>query len=550
MRAIREASPDERPRPEREDGRRPNGKGACYLGFGALFAAYLVAIGHVGSVARWESGANVFFAGCSLGMVAAGAGAVAVGVLARRRGLAVHSLVGVVAAIVALACAVGGLMRQMQGSSAALSDGAHGAAGVAFGVGCLSLALVWTSAYAALSFVEAFRKGSLSLLWGVALAAVGQWAPSGLPMALCVVVLLALSAVSVVFALQDSAGGQVPAGRREPAGGHAAAEGTGLAEKRAPAGLGTRASAPGACASAGSGAHAFAGEQGRQGADAGLEPLGKRHRLVALLRPSWAALCGLAVCAFLLGLLWAQEAPTHVSGSSSIWGNVGFVGPLIVAGGMACAARRLQGYAEAKRFFWVVMPVVAALFVITPLFDDIGSAGWNALVANLQNGGSAALIVCTWSLLLASARASGLPTGVAFGGCLAFVAGMSLVGFAIHHAVGTAANVVAIIMFVAYLCATVVFLAVDGSEEPMARKQERSIVETYIASRCKAVAETHALTPREAEMLTLLSRGHSYGFIAESAYISEATVRTHARNIYRKIGVSSQEDLLNYIDSL
>ena len=169
---------------------------------------------------------------------------------------------------------------------------------------------------------------------------------------------------------------------------------------------------------------------------------------------------------------------------------------------------------------------------------------------NLQNGGSTVLVVCTWSLLLASSRASGLSANMAFGGCLAFVSGMSLAGFAIYREAGMAANVAAVVMFVAYLCATVVFLAVDGSEEPMARRQESNIVESYIEARCKTVAESHALTPREAEMLVLLSRGHSYGFIAESVYISEATVRTHARNIYRKIGISSQEDLLNYIDAL
>ena len=40
-----------------------------------------------------------------------------------------------------------------------------------------------------------------------------------------------LSAVSVVFALQDSAGGQVPAGRREPAGGACGSRGDGVGRK-------------------------------------------------------------------------------------------------------------------------------------------------------------------------------------------------------------------------------------------------------------------------------------------------------------------------------
>jgi DNA-binding NarL/FixJ family response regulator len=51
------------------------------------------------------------------------------------------------------------------------------------------------------------------------------------------------------------------------------------------------------------------------------------------------------------------------------------------------------------------------------------------------------------------------------------------------------------------------------------------------------------LTPREAEVLALLQDDWSNSQIGEQLSIGIETVRTHARSIYRKLGVSSRRDL-------
>jgi DNA-binding NarL/FixJ family response regulator len=51
------------------------------------------------------------------------------------------------------------------------------------------------------------------------------------------------------------------------------------------------------------------------------------------------------------------------------------------------------------------------------------------------------------------------------------------------------------------------------------------------------------LTPREADVLELLQEGATNGQIAQALSIGIETVRTHARNIYRKLGISSRRDL-------
>jgi DNA-binding NarL/FixJ family response regulator len=51
------------------------------------------------------------------------------------------------------------------------------------------------------------------------------------------------------------------------------------------------------------------------------------------------------------------------------------------------------------------------------------------------------------------------------------------------------------------------------------------------------------LTPREADVLELLQEGRTNAEIAHTLSIGVETVRTHARNIYRKLGIGSRRDL-------
>ena len=53
------------------------------------------------------------------------------------------------------------------------------------------------------------------------------------------------------------------------------------------------------------------------------------------------------------------------------------------------------------------------------------------------------------------------------------------------------------------------------------------------------------LTERESEILTELGKGLTYQEIAETLFISENTVRTHIRHIYKKLGVRNRTSALN-----
>ncbi len=64
------------------------------------------------------------------------------------------------------------------------------------------------------------------------------------------------------------------------------------------------------------------------------------------------------------------------------------------------------------------------------------------------------------------------------------------------------------------------------------------------------LAESHGLTTREREIAGLLARGHSGRAIEERLVISNNTVKTHTRHIYKKLDVHSQQELIDLVERL
>ena len=103
-----------------------------------------------------------------------------------------------------------------------------------------------------------------------------------------------------------------------------------------------------------------------------------------------------------------------------------------------------------------------------------------------------------------------------------------------------------------FFAAIIIFLGisswkslVEPDEAVMIR--DLSFLES-LSQKCEMLVARYKLSPREEEILSYLSRGHNPTYIAKTLFISVHTARSHVRNIYRKIGVGSREELLQLID--
>jgi DNA-binding NarL/FixJ family response regulator len=75
----------------------------------------------------------------------------------------------------------------------------------------------------------------------------------------------------------------------------------------------------------------------------------------------------------------------------------------------------------------------------------------------------------------------------------------------------------------------------DGGS-PMGRNIARMVVSSFKAQSASPLSE------REHEVLTRLCAGDSYKEIAEKLFVTEETIRSHIKNIYRKLEVHSKSE--------
>jgi DNA-binding NarL/FixJ family response regulator len=84
---------------------------------------------------------------------------------------------------------------------------------------------------------------------------------------------------------------------------------------------------------------------------------------------------------------------------------------------------------------------------------------------------------------------------------------------------------------------------IDPAELPEIVRAAAAGAEFVVARPAAAASASDELSDRELVVLEALTRGLPNRRIGEELWVSEQTVKFHLRNIYRKLGVSSREDL-------
>jgi ATP/maltotriose-dependent transcriptional regulator MalT len=74
----------------------------------------------------------------------------------------------------------------------------------------------------------------------------------------------------------------------------------------------------------------------------------------------------------------------------------------------------------------------------------------------------------------------------------------------------------------------------SGMHEPSPRER--------LLARCAEIRDEYGLTERETEFLTLIVQGKTRSEIERELFVSQNTVKTHARHLYAKLDVHSKEE--------
>ncbi|WP_415928457.1 response regulator transcription factor [Slackia piriformis] len=89
-----------------------------------------------------------------------------------------------------------------------------------------------------------------------------------------------------------------------------------------------------------------------------------------------------------------------------------------------------------------------------------------------------------------------------------------------------------------------------GIKTSDARRAEEIVREDLLKNRSREIALNYRLSLREEEILTLLAQRKRNTAIASELFISEQTVKTHIRNLYKKLDVHSRDELFDLVESI
>ena len=67
---------------------------------------------------------------------------------------------------------------------------------------------------------------------------------------------------------------------------------------------------------------------------------------------------------------------------------------------------------------------------------------------------------------------------------------------------------------------------------------------------CTTLASEAKLTARETEVLALLARGRTIGYVADELVIAQNTAKGYVKNVYAKLGVHSRQELIDAVEEL
>ncbi len=256
------------------------------------------------------------------------------------------------------------------------------------------------------------------------------------------------------------------------------------------------------------------------------------------------------VCMFLATAILGfnlRLGPVEGGASSPLAGVVVLAG--LALGGWFGTHGRLYDTA-----FRIGVVLSVAAFLAMPL------TGYLAVSQNLLTAASACFDTVFTLVMVAAARRNRLSalTVLAWGSTMSTLGSIVGANLGAFVAAGTAGQVAflasgtAATAFVAYVLlglADFSFADTIAGIEPVQPLQVPQLSDAErFENACARLSQAHSLTPRESEVFALLARGRNNAFVQEELTLTRNTVKVYIKHVYAKLGVHSQQELIDLVE--
>lgn len=271
------------------------------------------------------------------------------------------------------------------------------------------------------------------------------------------------------------------------------------------------------------------------------------------IRVAWKPLLGAFITAFVLGFTFDTSTINVPLNDGTLLALEKIVGVTLAAAMMLLLVFLFSHKSIEAVLLNIVLPVMPIVFILRPYFLD-AQLDWVALAALgvVRETGFWVFIAAAWIVNEFHARRSQVAVGCAVGASFFGLGISGVAGLYSPYVLGPFLGYIGALLFIAYLLIIVVESSVFGSMRSNGERVEgvemkEDDFEEFMKRRSAELAAEFGLTPREEEIASLMGYGYSYAHIAELLVVSESTVRTHARNMYKKTGASSRKDVLELL---
>lgn len=204
-----------------------------------------------------------------------------------------------------------------------------------------------------------------------------------------------------------------------------------------------------------------------------------------------------------------------------------------------------------KLVYQVAFPFIALAFLLLP-FMDIGLRILFMLFATAFGTMASTTLL---QIAFVEKRKSGMPAcgiyGLASGFVHVFLLAGLLMGLDEVSGGGTElASYIVLAVMLVYVFLLVFLVSRRRSDEKMTAGGGIVFVGTHeeFDRKCQDLASLYGLTQREQEIMHLLMLGNSAEAVADKLGISLNTVRTHSKNLYRKLGIHAKAELVELLN--